>query len=89
MKPIPPEKKLRRKLNFDIYWPQVEVPPSTLRFLQYYTMILQRPRIIVGDAEFEPGTSPSEVWHTTNVAITSPFYTGVGACSSCFKVFNV
>ena len=60
MKPIPPEKKLRRKLNFDIYWPQVEVPPSTLRFLQYYTMILQRPRIIVGDAGFEPGTSAPE-----------------------------
>ena len=22
------------------FWPQVEVPPSTLKFLQYYTMIL-------------------------------------------------
>ena len=29
-------------------------------------MILQRIRIIVGDAEFEPGTSASEVWRTTN-----------------------
>ena len=29
-------------------------------------MILQRIRIIVGDALFEPGTSPSEVWCATN-----------------------
>ena len=40
---------------------QVEVPPSTLRFVQYYTMILQRIRIIVVDAGFEPGTSAPEV----------------------------
>ena len=40
----------------------VKVPPSILLNL---TMILQRPRIIVGDAEFEPRTSASEVWHTT------------------------
>ena len=32
-------------------------------FLQYDTMILLRPRIIVGDAGFEPGT---EVWRATN-----------------------
>ena len=37
-------------------WPQVEVPPLTLRFFQYYTMILPRPRIIVGDAGFETGS---------------------------------
>ena len=30
--------------------------------LHYYTMSLQRIRIIVGDAGFEPGTSASEVW---------------------------
>ena len=30
---------------------------STLSFLIYYTMILQRIRIIVGNAVFEPGTS--------------------------------
>ena len=29
--------------------------------LQYYTMILQRPRITVGDARFEPRTSAPEV----------------------------
>ena len=40
---------------------------STLypEFLQYETMILQRPRIIVGDSGFEPGTSASEVWRAT------------------------
>ena len=36
-------------------------------FLHYFTMILQRIRIIVGDARFEPGTSASEVWCATNV----------------------
>ena len=30
--------------------------PLYLEILKYYTMILQRPRIIVGDAGFEPGT---------------------------------
>ena len=40
--------------------------PLYPEFLQYYTMILQRPRIIVGDAGFEPGTSASEVWCTSN-----------------------
>ena len=44
----------------------MEVPPSTLRFLHYYTMILQRIRIIVGDAGFEPGTSAPEIWRATN-----------------------
>ena len=34
--------------------------------LQYYTMILQRIRIIVVDAGFEPGTSAPEVWRATN-----------------------
>ena len=29
-------------------------------------MILQRPRIIVGNAGFEPGSSSSEVWRATN-----------------------
>ena len=29
-------------------------------------MILQRTRIIEGDAEFEPGTSVTEVWCATN-----------------------
>ena len=31
--------------------------PLYPEILQYYTMILQRIRIIVGDAGFEPGTS--------------------------------
>ena len=36
--------------------------------LQYHTMILLRPMIIVGDARFEPGTSAPEVyqWATTS-----------------------
>ena len=29
-------------------------------------MILQRPRIIVGDSGFEPGTSASEVWRAAS-----------------------
>ena len=33
-------------------------------------MILQRHRIIVGEAGFEPGTSDSEVWRATKVATT-------------------
>ena len=32
----------------------------------YFTMILQRYRIIVGDARFETGTSAPEVWCATN-----------------------
>ena len=32
-------------------------PPLCPEFIQYYTMILQRPRSIVGDAGFEPETS--------------------------------
>ena len=39
--------------------------PEILQYL-YYTMILQRPRIIVGDAGFEPGTSAPEVWRTAS-----------------------
>ena len=35
-------------------------------FLYFITMILQRIRIIVGDAGFEPGTSAPEVWCATN-----------------------
>ena len=35
-------------------------------FFLYCTMILQRPRIFVGDAGFEPRTSASEVWCATN-----------------------
>ena len=44
----------------------MEVPPSTLRFLQYYTIILQRIRIIAVDAGFEPGISAPEVWRAPN-----------------------
>ena len=39
--------------------------PLYPEFLRYNTMILQRPRIIVGDAGFYPGTSVSEVWRAT------------------------
>ena len=35
-------------------------------FLLYFTMILQRIRIIVVDAGFEPGTSAPEVWCAVN-----------------------
>ena len=34
-------------------------------FLHYYTLILQRIRIIVGDAGFEPRTSAPEGWCAT------------------------
>ena len=48
---------------FEYFLPLVEVPPSTLRFLQYYKIILQRPRIIVeDDVRFEHGTCAPEVW---------------------------
>ena len=40
--------------------------PLYPEILQYCTMILQRIRIIVVDAGFEPGTSAIEVWRTTN-----------------------
>ena len=40
--------------------------PLYPEILQYYTMILQRIRIIVVDAGFEPGTSAPEVWRATN-----------------------
>ena len=39
--------------------------------LQYYRMILQHPRIIVGDAGFEPRTSTQEVWRDTKWTTTS------------------
>ena len=56
-----------KKFSFFLYifWPQVEVPPSTMKF---YTMILQRTRIIAVDAGFEPGTFVPEVWRATNQA---------------------
>ena len=40
--------------------------PLYPEILQYYTMILQRIRIIVVDAGFEPGTSALEVWRANN-----------------------
>ena len=40
--------------------------PLYPKFLHYYTMILQRIRIIEGDAGFKPGTSAPEVWCVTN-----------------------
>ena len=48
------------------FWPQVEVSPLLPEILQFYTMILQRLRIIVEDAGFEPWTSAPEVWCATN-----------------------
>ena len=67
---LPFEKYFFFKIFFG---PQVEVEevPPLPWDLQYYTMILQLPRIIVGDAGFEPGTSAPEVWCTTNWATTS------------------
>ena len=40
--------------------------PLYPEILQYYTIFLQRIRIIVVDAGFEPGTSATEVWRTSN-----------------------
>ena len=39
----------------------VGFPLYTEFFLHYYTMVLQRIRIIVGDTGFEPGTSANEL----------------------------
>ena len=46
-----------------LFWPQVEVPPSTLRF---FTVLNNDPaaHLIVVDAGFEP--SATEVWRATN-----------------------
>ena len=52
------------KLCVNIFWPQLA--PSSLTFLQFCSMILQRPRIIVGYAGLEPGTSTPEFWRATN-----------------------
>ena len=40
--------------------------PLYPEFSTLYTMILQRIKIIVGNAGFEPGTSAPKVWCTTN-----------------------
>ena len=53
--------------------------------LHYYTMSLQRIRIIVGDAGFEPGTSASEVWCATN----EPPYLRKHECRLSFKSNDV
>ena len=42
------------------------LPSLSGDFLLYFTMILQRMRIIVLDAGFEPGTYALEVWCATN-----------------------
>ena len=56
----------RIKVFFCIFfWPHVEVSPLLPEILQFYTMILQRLRIIVEDVGFEPGTSVPEVWRAT------------------------
>ena len=44
-------------------WPS---PPLEIFHMQYFTMNLQWPRIIVEDAGFEPGTTASEVWCATS-----------------------
>ena len=48
------------------FWASGGGSPLYPEILQYYTMILQRIRIIVVDAGFEPGTSAPEVWRATN-----------------------
>ena len=42
------------------------LPSLPWDFLLYFTMILQRLRIVLVDAGFEPGTSAPEVWCATN-----------------------
>ena len=51
-------------INFFLYIFMASGGGSPLypEILQYCTMILQRIRIIVVDAGFEPGTSAPEVW---------------------------
>ena len=48
------------------FCPRGRFPSLPWDFCTLFTMILQRIRIIVGDAGFEPGTSASEVWCTSN-----------------------
>ena len=43
--------------------------PLFPEILYFITIILQRIRIIVGDAGFEPKTSAPEVWCATNVLL--------------------
>ena len=50
----------------DLFFLSGRFPSLHWDFLHYFTMILQRIRIIVGDAGFEPGTSAPEVWCATN-----------------------
>ena len=49
-------------------------------FLHYDTIILQRIRIIVGDAGFEPGTLAPEVWCTK---ISNKHIFGLAVCTCC------
>ena len=55
-------------LFLDLFLPQgySRFPSLSWDFLLYFTMILQRIKIIVVDAGFEPGTSAPEVWCATN-----------------------
>ena len=46
--------------------PSPEVSGKRTFPVKYYTMILQCPRIIVGVAGFDPGSSAPEVWHASN-----------------------
>ena len=55
--------------------------PLYPEFLQYYTMILQRPRIIVGDARFEPGTSAPEVWRAPLIILIEYLVYTVSCCT--------
>ena len=41
--------------------------PSTLKFLKYCTLILQRPRIFVGYAGFEPRTSAPGIFFSLRI----------------------
>ena len=66
---------LKRRVSYDLTWNKKSFKSVVLNLpqvrsslypdsLQYFTMVLQRPRIIVGDARFAPGTSAPSVWYT-------------------------
>ena len=51
----------------DLFCLRGRFPSLPSVFLRYYTMILQRIRILVGYAGFEPGTSAPEIWCASKV----------------------
>ena len=66
----------------DLFWPRLGVPLYPEIFPHYNTLILQRIRIIVGDAGFEP-------WATTSPILFLVFPYRPGMLLLCFKNPNL